>query len=143
MKKDEELEESLLSNEQQQENEKKEIIAKEKIRKKNAKIDGTNIFQRIFFTWIHPLLAYGSKHTVDVTMMPSLPDKYSTERQFNGFIQIWESMEKSENEGWTLIKALVKMHLKEWIVLLLTVIITVVFYAATPTLTALSIKFIS
>ena len=35
------------------------------------------------------------------------------------------------------------MHLKEWILLLLTVIVTVIFYAATPTLTAMNIAFIA
>ena len=42
-----------------------------------------------------------------------------------------------------MIKALVKMHLKEWILLLLTVIVTVIFYAATPTLTAMNISYIA
>ena len=50
---------------------------------------------------------------------------------------------KCKSEGWTLIKALVRMHLKEWIVLLLTVLGTVFFWLATPLLTALNIRYIS
>jgi hypothetical protein len=35
------------------------------------------------------------------------------------------------------------MHLKEWIILLLTVILTVLFWVAAPMLTALNIRYIS
>ena len=75
--------------------------------------------------------------------MPKLPSKYSTENEFHEFNKIWLDTKKCKSEGWTLIKALVRMHLKEWIMLMLIVLGTVLFWLATPLLTALNIRYIS
>ena len=45
---------------------------------KRKTIGGSNFFESLMFTWCNPLLSYGAKHKLEVEMMPTLPDKYST-----------------------------------------------------------------
>jgi hypothetical protein len=39
-------------------------------------INGTNIVQNLFLTWVQPLLSFGSKNTIEVDSMPQLPKQY-------------------------------------------------------------------
>ena len=49
----------------------------------------------MMFTWVQPLLSYGNKHTIEVEMIPDLPQNYTTESEFNKFHNIWQGMQKS------------------------------------------------
>ena len=140
--KNEQLNQTLL-----QENDKEvdagELKARQKYDRKNLRINGSSWFQKLFFTWVYPLLSFGSKYTVKLDMIPQLPEKYSTQTEFKRFTEIWSKIKRCEGEGWTLIKALVRMHLKEWIVLMLFMIVNVMFSCSAPLLTALNIRYIS
>ena len=94
------------------------------------------------FTWVHPLLSYGAKQKVEAEMMPQLPEAYSTAAEYNRFHNIWEGMERSDKEGWTLIKALFKVHLREWILLLVSILVVVTLFMMFPLLTALNIDYL-
>jgi hypothetical protein len=94
------------------------------------------------FTWVQPLLSYGAKNTVEVEMMPTLPAAYSTAEEYNKFEGIWVNTEKSKREGWTLIKALFKLHAKEWLLLLLAVLVVVTLFMSFPVLTALNVDYL-
>ena len=141
MKRDQKLHQSLLSeNESQPSNQ--ALMRKEKMLSKRKTIGGSNFFESLMFTWCHPLLSYGSKNKLEVEMMPTLPDKYSTSAQFNKFHNIWQNMQRSKSEGWTLIRALLKLHKKEWLLLFLAIFVTVTLFMSFPLLTALNIDYL-
>jgi hypothetical protein len=94
------------------------------------------------FTWVQPLLSYGAKNSIEVEMMPTLPKTYSTAAEFNKFEGIWSSMARSKWEGWTLIKALFRLHAKEWSLLMLAIILAVTLLMSFPVLTALNVDYI-
>ena len=107
-----------------------------------GQIGGSNCWQTTMFTWCHRLLSYGSKNPIEVEMMPELPEKYTTEAQFNKFHNIWQNMEKSKREGWTLIKALFKLHFKEWMLLWLAILVVDILFMSFPLLTAVNIDYL-
>jgi len=73
--------------------------------------------------------------------MPKLSEEYTTAAEFNKFDNIWRNIEKSNSEGWTLIRALFRLHLKEWIFLLISIIFTVTLFLSFPVLTALNVDY--
>ncbi len=50
-------------------------LEKYKKRCEEMKIGGSSWYQTLLFTWLHPLLNFGNKQTVEVEMMPKLPEK--------------------------------------------------------------------
>ena len=63
MLRDEQLDKSLLSEKEHIENTQYEK-AKKKLERDNKTIGELNLFQEIMFTWVHPLLSFGSKHPI-------------------------------------------------------------------------------
>lgn len=75
--------------------------------------------------------------------MPALPESYSTATEFNKFQDIWSNIGKSKSEGWTIIRALLKLHSREWAQMFIAVFIVVILFMASPVLTALNIDYLT
>lgn len=68
-----------------------------------------NFLQRLFFTWLSPLLAYGYKHDIDEHDLPKIRQQFEANLIDKSFERVWEAEKikaKAEGRAASLVNAL-------------------------------------
>lgn len=77
MNQHEQINQSLLE-EPSSENQQNILLKLSQNKCQNSIIDGSSWYQTFLFSWVHPILSHGSKHSIQIDIMPKLPDQQKT-----------------------------------------------------------------